>query len=176
MKKVVITGPESTGKSTLTALLAQHFSSLWVPEYAREYLRENGKDYDQSDLLKIAEGQLRLEDEMTERSVSNGNDFLFVDTDMYVMKVWSEFVFGKCDPFILQQIARRKYDLYLLCNIDLPWVEDELREHPEVETRRELFEIYKDLMVHQSTPWRVIEGDYSARLNLGIQAVNEIMQ
>lgn len=174
MKKVVVIGPESTGKSSLSALLAKQFSSFWVPEYAREYLIENGKDYKSEDLIKIAKGQLALEDKWTIISRDNKKDYLFIDTEMYVMKVWSEYVFQKCDPYILTKIAERKYDLYLLCNTDLPWIQDELREYPAIESRRELFEIYKDLMINQSTPWVEIYGNYSERLERAIAAVNEI--
>ncbi|MEO7530941.1 MAG: ATP-binding protein, partial [Sediminibacterium sp.] len=141
VKKIVIIGPESTGKSTLCELLAQHYGMQWCPEFAREYLLTNGKEYDFDDLLTIAKGQLAMEDEYTSLVKSQwslGNDrtwvnphsllttstspLLFIDTDMYVMKVWCEYVFEKCHQFILDQIVSREYDLYLLCNTDLPWV------------------------------------------------------
>ena len=128
LKKIVILGPESTGKSTLCEQLAQHYETMWCPEFAREYLLTNGTNYEYEDLLTIARGQLALEDEYSSTLERNslpmmeegGHLPLFIDTDMYVMKVWSEFVFGKCHRFILDQIGERKYDLYLLCNTDLP--------------------------------------------------------
>jgi nicotinamide riboside kinase len=83
---------------------------------------------------------------------------------MYVMKVWCEFVFGKCHQYILDQIAARKYDLYLLCNIDLPWIKDELREYPDLEIRKQLYNIYKHSMMNQSTPWVDISGSHEERL------------
>src|SRR5438874_12723990 len=85
---------------------------------------------------------------------------LFIDTDMYVMKVWCEYVFDKCHQFILDQIAERKYDLYLLCNVDLPWIKDILREYPEEAPRKELYNIYKNLLISQKTPWIEISGTY----------------
>ena len=94
---------------------------------------------------------------------------------MYVMKVWCEFVFGDCHRFILDQIVERKYDLYLLCNIDLPWVKDELREYPDLESRQQLYFIYKDIMINQSTPWMDISGDYEERLNKAINRVDELL-
>ena len=102
IKKFVILGPESTGKSTLCKSLAAHYQSAWCEEYAREYLLKNGTSYTPKDLLKIAKGQLKLE-ELTTKSLleSNKTPILFIDTDMYVMKVWSEYVFGECDFFIL---------------------------------------------------------------------------
>ena len=87
---------------------------------------------------------------------------LFIDTDMYVMKVWCEFVFERCHPFILEEILNRKYDLYLLCNVDLPWVKDELREYPDLETRKKLYRAYLDIMVNQPVPRTDIE--YSDQL------------
>ena len=95
---------------------------------------------------------------------------------MYVMKVWCEFVFGKCHDWILGQIKRRKYDLYLLCNIDLPWVKDELREYPDPAPREKLYTIYKDIMINQSTPWVDISGDYDERLQKAIIAVDQLLE
>jgi nicotinamide riboside kinase len=90
------------------------------------------------------------------------------------MKVWCEFVFGKCHQWILDQITKRKYDLYLLCNIDLPWVEDTLREYPDLASRQELYHIYKTLLTNQSVPWVEISGNYDERLQTAIEAVNDL--
>ncbi len=90
---------------------------------------------------------------------------------MYVMKVWCEYVFGKCHPFILDEIVKRKYDGYLLCNTDLPWVADELREYPDLESRERLYHMYKDLMINQQYPWFEITGDYEERLQKAIEFV-----
>ena len=128
VKKIVVIGPESTGKSTLCKELAEHFQTVWCEEYAREYLLEHGKEYNYDDLLIIAKGQVALEDAYINKASAGGKDLLFIDTDMYVMKVWCEYAFGQCHSFIINELAERKYDLYLLCNIDLPWASDELRE------------------------------------------------
>ncbi|GAB3419451.1 AAA family ATPase [Niabella aquatica] len=210
IRKIVIIGPESTGKSTLCAQLASHYHTLWCPEYAREYLLEHGTDYSFDDLAVIARGQLRLEDEFIEsvrksegrkagRPLSEARDqksaveyfgssglglqslgcrtsrLLFLDTDMYVMKVWCEFVFGKCHRFILDEIVTRKYDLYLLCNTDLPWVKDELREYPDWEVRETLFHIYKDILINQNTPWAEIKGNNETRFQIAIEAVERLL-
>ena len=183
IKKIVIIGPESTGKSTLSEELAQHYETIWCPEFAREYLLTNGTNYSYEDLLIIAKGQLALEDEyynILERQslplLENGGRIpLIIDTDMYVMKVWSEFVFGQCHPFILEQAVKRQYDLYLLCNTDLPWTKDELREYPELETRKRLYRMYKDIMVNQSIPWVEITGDHDERVKLAKAAVDKIL-
>lgn len=172
MKKIVVIGPESTGKSTLCTQLAAHYQTIWCPEYAREYLLKNGTDYSYNDLLTIAKGQVALEEEYINSLKSTPErSLLFIDTDMYVMKVWCEFVFGNCHRFILDEIVNRKYDLYLLCNTDLPWVKDELREYPDLVTRQKLYQNYKDILVNQSVPWADISGDQEERLQKAIVAV-----
>lgn len=183
IKKIVIVGPESTGKTTLCQQLAAHYHSLYCPEYAREYLLTHGKSYEYDDLLNIAKEQLQQEDEYTQKLqavlenspvAKNIHPYLFIDTDMYVMKVWCEFVFDQCHKWILDQITERRYDLYLLCKPELPWVKDELREYPDLERRLKLYHYYKDLLVHQSTPWAEISGSYGERLQKGIAATDAL--
>lgn len=171
MIKVVIIGPESTGKSTLCEQLATHYGTNWCPEYARQYLEAQGTSYNYNDLLHIARGQIALE----ENHSRSGNKLLFIDTDMYVMKVWCEFVFGKCHRFVLDQIVERQYDLYLLCATDLPWADDPLREYPDLKTREKLFHFYKDILVNQQTPWTIINGGYEERLRKAVAAVDAII-
>lgn len=183
VKKVVIIGPESTGKSTLCEQLAAHYNTVWVREYAREYLLTNGTDYTFENLLDIAKGQIAGEELAVDRCAlpgkgnheprtTNNEQLLFIDTDMYVMKVWCEFVFEKCHHWILNRIVERKYDLYLLCNVDLPWVKDELREYPDLVSRQKLYHYYKDIMVNQQVPWVEINGTYEERLKKAIAAVD----
>ena len=174
IRKVVVIGPESTGKSTLCEELAEHYKTLWCPEFARKYLDKNGKDYNYDDLLTIAKGQIQLEESQLS-AVNNQQSAVFIDTDMYVMKVWCEFAFNKCHSWILNQIAIRKYDLYLLCNIDLPWVKDELREYPDVATRNKLYHFYKEAMINQQVPWVDISGNYSDRFKKATTAIDMII-
>ena len=182
MKKIVVIGPESTGKSTLCEKLAAHYQSVWVKEYAREYLLQHGTDYSFENLLDVAKGQLAGEESVT-RNVEADNHQpstinhqpVFIDTDMYVMKVWCEFVFGKCHHWILNRIVERKYDLYLLCNTDSPWVKDELREYPDLITRQKLYQHYKDIMVNQNVPWIDISGNYEERLQKAVAGINNIL-
>ena len=182
LRKIVVIGPECTGKSTLCKQLAQHYDTLWCPEFAREYLLTNGTNYTYDDLLTIAKGQLILENGYSEKMnnpnslLTTPNSPLFIDTDMYVMKVWCEFVFDKCHRFILDQIVEIKYDLYLLCNTDLPWIKDELREYPDLESRHKLYNIYKDIMINQSVQWVDISGTYEERLQKAIVAVNSLLK
>ena len=191
IKKIVAVGPESTGKSTLCAHLGNHYETLWCREFARDYLIANGNVYNYDSLLTIARGQLMLEDECTAavvheqstKSIAHSpiysplsvfhSSLLFIDTDMYVMKVWCEFVFKQCHQYILNEIAKRKYDLYLLCNIDLPWTPDPLREYPDIATRKELYSMYKDLLTKQQTPWVEINGTNEERVQHAVEAVEK---
>lgn len=157
-------------------MLAQQYNTYWCPEYAREYLLQRGKDYSFDNLLCIAKGQLASEKETIAKAENEGKEFIFIDTDMYVMKVWCEFVFSKCHLFILEEAAIAKYDLYLLCNTDLPWASDTLREYPDAETRNILYRIYKDLLLNQQTPWIEISGNYAQRVKSAIDAVNSLTQ
>ncbi len=191
-KKIVIIGPESTGKSTLCKQLAAHYHTIWVEEYARKYLLKNGTDYTYENLLDIAKGQIAGEELLVARCSLTQSDsgkqrttfnpqgpadeqLLFIDTDMYVMKVWCEFVFEKCHHWILNRIAERKYDLYLLCNIDLPWVKDELREYPDLISRQKLYYHYKDIMINQNVPWVDISGSYEKRLEKAIESLTQYL-
>jgi hypothetical protein len=181
--KVVVIGPESTGKSSLCEQLANHYNTEWVKEYAREYLLTNGTEYSYDNLLEIAKGQFALENaaiELVENKTTNisasnsTSQIILLDTNMYVLKVWCEFVFEKCHPWILNQIVENSYDLYLLCDVDLPWVKDELREYPDLEIREKLYHHYKDLLVNQSTPWVNISGNYQQRLENAINAIDSV--
>jgi len=181
IRKIVAIGPESTGKSSLCKALAAHYNTLYVKEYAREYLLTHGTQYTYDNLLDIAKGQIQLEENAFEavKNLTLNTQFpkplnLFLDTDLYVIKVWCEFVFNQCHLWILNSIASRKYNLYLLCNTDMPWVKDELREYPDLATRNKLYHYYKDLLINQQVPWVEISGDYEERLQKAIVAVERL--
>ncbi len=181
IKKIVVLGPESTGKSTLCAALAKHYDTIWCPEYARKYLHENGTKYAYEDLLTIAKGQLAGEDETIAAALiakNNGKaiDKIIIDTDMYVMKVWCEYVFNNCHTYILEQINERNYDAYLLCDIDLPWTADEMREYPDEAPRKELFTIYKEILMNQNTPWGIVSGLGEQRTKNAVQLIEKLTQ
>jgi NadR type nicotinamide-nucleotide adenylyltransferase len=180
IKKIVVIGPESTGKSTLCGYLADYYNTLWCPEFAREYLLENGTAYTIDDLITITKGQLDAVQKYT-RALQSQIDLteivkpLIVDTDMYVMKVWAEYVFGTCPTFILDEINKQDYDLYLLCKPDIPWVKDELREYPDEKPRQELFQIYKDILINQQTPWVEISGGFEERNQKAVAAIDALL-
>jgi NadR type nicotinamide-nucleotide adenylyltransferase len=167
MKRVVITGPESTGKSWLAKNLAKHYDTVWVPEYARDYIASLKREYTQNDILYIAQQQLKLEQEQAQKA----NGLLFCDTSMLVTKIWSDFVFGSCPDWIEQQLDNHIYDLYLLCYIDTPWEEDPLREHPN--KRKTLFSIYENELKQRDFPFEIITGLDTQRLNNAVHAIEK---
>ncbi len=188
LKKIVAIGPESTGKSTLCKQLANHYNTGWVKEYAREFITAHG-EYSYEDLLIIAKGQVELEDEAALRNEVSGVRYqvsaksyqlsangsaLFIDTDMHVMQVWCEFVYNRCHNWILSQIAAREYDGYLLCNIDLPWEQDGMREYPDKKVREKLYHFYKEMMINQSVPWVEISGNNEERMEAAVRFTDSL--
>ncbi|RAJ85461.1 NadR type nicotinamide-nucleotide adenylyltransferase [Chitinophaga dinghuensis] len=172
MKKVVVIGPESTGKSTLSEMLAKRFHTAWTPEYAREYIDQLNRPYEQEDLLKIAQGQLEQE----KKYAATARELLICDTDLYVIKVWSEHKYADCDHRILQMIAEETCDLYLLTHIDMPWEEDPQREYPAPEMRAYFYNIYKDIVMQSGVPFVDIHGSYEQREMLAVAAVEQLLQ
>ena len=158
MKKIVLVGPESTGKSTLTKELAAHFEAPYVTEYARKYIEYLDRDYTQEDILKIAKKQYQLE-----KKISTSNSYLFLDTDLLVCKVWSEYKYQNCDDWILSRIENEIDRHYLLCDIDLNWEYDPQREHPI--NRKEIFEIYKRELSELNLSFQIVSGCKHERIN-----------
>lgn len=175
-KKIVLIGPESTGKSVLCEKLAAHYHSVWCPEYAREYLLMLNRRYTYDDLLVIAKNQVQLAQAYTEDAIEKKVSTVFFDTDMYVMKVWSQVVFGKCDPWIIEQCKKQRADLFLLCKPDIPWIQDELREYPDLRMIERLYAIYKEALSHQTKPWIEISGNYDKRFQKAVQAVDKLLK
>ena len=169
-KRILILGPESTGKSTLAEDLANHFGEPWVPEFAREYLEEINRLYRYEDLLVIGKGQVKSEDQLAETA----RNFLFVDTDLRVIHIWSEHRFGKTDPWVIDQIAKRKYDLILLTDTDLPWTPDPLREYPELEMRQYFFDKYLKLAQESGFPSLIVSGGREKRLMKAVTALEKL--
>ena len=165
LKRIAVTGPESTGKSELAKNLALQFNTVWVPEVARDYLEGLGRTYEFGDIGIIARKQYELENRLAKRA----SGILICDTDFLVTKIWSIYKYGKCDPWIEVMVKNHGYDLYLLCDIDLPWVEDPLREHPA--RRNELFNLYLDELKKNHARFEIISGTGRDRTENAILAV-----
>lgn len=169
MIRISITGPESTGKSWLAERLAEYYQTDWVPEYARKYLEDINRPYTYADILVIAKTQ--FEDE---NSAASTTELLFCDTDFCVTSIWCNVKYGKCHEWITAKLELNNYDLYLLCDIDLPWQYDPLREHPEMRT--ELFGMYRDLLQEHRFNYQVVKGTGEERLQNAIVFVDEFLR
>lgn len=167
--RISITGPESSGKSWLAKQLAEYYQTNWVPEYARNYLVDIDRPYTYDDILTIAQKQYEEENSASEKS-----DLLFCDTDFCVTNVWCNVKYGKCHNWITAKLKQNNYDLYLLCDIDLPWQYDPLREHPEMRT--ELFEMYRNLLKEHKFNYRVVSGTGEERLQNAVSFVDEYLR
>lgn len=157
MLRIALTGPESTGKSTLSQQLAAHYRARWVPEYARTYLAGRRPPYALADLEAIARGQLSAEEE-----AAAAGGLLFCDTDLLVIKIWAEHAFGHCPDWIARRVARQRYDLVLLMGIDVPWEPDPLREHPHL--RAHLYGLYQRELREAGANFAEIWGPPARRL------------
>lgn len=152
-KRIIITGPESSGKSTLAQALGKELELPVVEEYALEYLQATKGNYTFEDLAEIAEGQHQSEMEALEKF----GPPIICDTSMLVIKVWTEVRFGQVDPLVLKYLSERSNDLYLLCKPDLDWVPGPFRENPN--DRDQLFEKYLEFLVSNRYHWGLIEGE-----------------
>jgi len=165
IKKIVITGPESSGKTTLAQQLGQVLETSWVPEFARIYIEQLPRKYAESDLLEIAKGQIKEEDNRLE----NANQFLICDTDLITIKIWSEYKYDVCDPWIIETIENRFYDLYLLCAPDIPWEYDPQRENPN--DRSELYKLYKQELITYQKTFFELSGKKDERLQAALTII-----
>ncbi|NPD44584.1 MULTISPECIES: AAA family ATPase [unclassified Lentimicrobium] len=168
VKKILITGPESTGKSTLVQALAEYFKAQYVSEYAREYLEKLDRPYNENDLLEIAKGQIQLEDANLER-----DSLLFIDTDLTVMHIWSEEKFGRTSDWVLQEVRSRTYDLYLVPDIDLEWTYDPQRENPN--DRERLMKLYQKSFDERGIKYHMINGQGEQRFQNAIEIVERFL-
>ena len=154
MLKIIVTGPESSGKTTLCKALSKHYNLPFTKEFAREYLTDLGKNYLQEDLLEIAKGQFE-----NEQLTANKHQISLHDTDLITLKIWSDYKYGNCNNWILEQIEKQKVEnrFYLLCKPDLKWDYDPLRENPT--NRNELLEIYKQELENLGHKFLIIKGE-----------------
>tara|TARA_R110002096_G_scaffold203033_5_gene387911 strand:- start:2037 stop:2603 length:567 start_codon:yes stop_codon:yes gene_type:complete len=173
--KVVLFGPESTGKTTLSRQLARYYNSVWVPEYAREYLQNKWNNERKTcapkDLLPIAEGQMKLENELAKKTDS----VLICDTDLLETKVYSEaYYLGSCDPILEEYALKNKYDLYFLTYIDTPWEADDLRDKSE--QRMDMFKAFENELIKQNRPYVLLKGGKKDRLETAVKHIDELLK
>lgn len=167
--KVAVVGPESTGKSVLCEQLAAHYKTNFVPEFARKYFENNKiEKHTLFDIDFIYQIQIQMEDELIVRS----NVYLFSDTSLVSGKVWAQEVFNTSPPFINENLDEVKYDLYLLCDIDIPWVRDKQRRNEH--NRAKLFEDHRIELDRMGVSYQIISGLKGARLQNAIKAIEGI--
>ena len=167
-KTIVITGPESSGKTVLAQQLANYYDDYYLAEYAREYLALKGVNYTEEDVLNIAKGQFRRQEE----ALAKADKYLFCDTGLLVTKVWSEYKYKSVDPWIEEAFATDNVDLYVLCNCDIPWEYDPLRENPF--DRPELFDVYRNHLQAAGKNFIAVSGRHTSRLNEAINSIEAL--
>jgi NadR type nicotinamide-nucleotide adenylyltransferase len=175
--KIVLFGPESTGKTTLSKLLANHYKTAWVPEFAREYL-QNKWDLEQKtcethDLLPIAIGQIQLENELTKK-VEN---LLICDTDILETMVYSQTYYGNfVDPILEKAAIVNTYNLYFLTSIDIPWEKDDLRDRPDPNQRQEMFNAFEKALIDYNRPYILLTGDTINRFKKVVKIIDQLLE
>jgi NadR type nicotinamide-nucleotide adenylyltransferase len=168
--RIEITGPESSGKTTLAKRLAENFNSIWVSEYSRIYFEEFGPGYQYEDFCRIVEGQLSRE----KYSEMNNPPVVFLDTSMLVLKIWGMRKWGKVPLIVDQLLEKKNYNLYLLCYPDLDWEPDPLRENPF--DREKLFEEYEEVIKIHGLDYRIIKGHGDERERNAIEEVTQFLR
>lgn len=172
MKKIVIIGPESTGKSTLCEDLSTYFKTTYLPEYSRVYLENNGPEYTYQDVLEMVKGQ--LESEVRFELGNPENPFLLFDTNYLVYKVWIKEKYALEEASIEGLLKSDCYDHYLLCNVDVPWEYDAYREHPNKKDRVRLFKEYEHLLMKHQLSFSTIKGNRDERLESAKLILNNL--
>lgn len=172
--KVVLFGPESTGKTTLSRQLAVHYNTVWAPEYAREYLQKKWNNErstcTNSDLIKIAIGQMEIENRLAKKA----DRILICDTDLLETKVYSESYYGGfVDSELNKHAIENTYDLYFLTNIDTPWEADDLRDRPN--ERQKMFDTFEQALIKYKRPYITLTGGKITRLQTAVNAIDKLL-
>jgi NadR type nicotinamide-nucleotide adenylyltransferase len=169
VRRVTVTGSESTGKTWLAKRLARHFETVWVPEFSREYVVYKGGPLDASDVEPIARGQMKTEDAALPRA----RDLALLDTDLVSTVVYAKHYYGSCPAWIEHSARTRLADLYLLCDIDVPWVPDVARDRPEA--RQEIHASFVDHLDHYGAYRALVRGSWEEREAAAITAITSLL-
>ncbi len=165
--RIAFIGPESSGKTTLSEILAQKYTAELITEYSRVYLAEIQTNYSYEDLEFIAKGQFNC------IINSKENNLVIIDTDLISMQVWSEFKYNKCCDFIKENIFTQQIDIYFLCKPDFPWIEDNLRENPN--DREVLFDLFIKILKEYKIDYKILEGSITNRFQLCETNINSYL-
>ncbi len=171
IKKIAVVGPESTGKSTMSAYLAKRYQTVWVPEYAREYCEKLTEPPTWQDEVNMFYGQLELEKEILAKVTNN---ILICDTTFITVKIWSDQMFGKSPQEVLDELPKHRYDLYLLLDIDLPWEDDPLRDFPDM--REHFMDVWHRELQQLKANYVVISGSGAERYENAVAAIDVFLK
>lgn len=167
MIRIAITGPESTGKTTISKALAEHFQTHLFEEFARKYLTERNGEYDYKDLSKIAALQQEEREKIPRSSI------IIYDTENIVLEIWAKVKYGKTDPLIDKLVEDQRFDHYFLCSPEgVKWEEDPLRENPN--DRDELFSLYENRLKEKKLPYSVLKGEMHSRIDEAIELIEDM--
>ena len=164
--KIAITGAESTGKSTLSKQLAEKYETIWVPEYSRDFIEKLNRKYTYDDIETIAKQQIEIEKKLPSEKI------IFFDTWLIITKVWFDFVYGKHPEWLHTTIQQSNINLFLVCDIDMPWEKDPVRENGG-ENRIKLHQIYLSELKQYNFEFEIISGTGNERLNNAMKAINK---
>jgi NadR type nicotinamide-nucleotide adenylyltransferase len=167
--KIAIVGPESTGKSTMSAYLAKHYNTVWVPEFARDYCAALTEPPVWQDEINMFFGQLALEEEYLPKA----NKLLICDTTFITVKIWSDQMFGSSPQEVLDELPKHPYDFYLLLDIDMPWEEDPLRDFPDM--REHFMEVWHKELKELNANYVVISGVGQERYDKAVEEIDEFL-
>jgi NadR type nicotinamide-nucleotide adenylyltransferase len=170
IKRIVLIGAESTGKTELADYLANAFNTVFVPEYAREYIENLDRNYTYDDVEYIAKKQVELE----EKYFAKANGVLFYDTYLIITKIWFQIAFDEIPKWIENKLQNCNIDLFLLCNNDLPWIPDPVRENGG-KMRDQLFHMYEQELIKYGFNYRIIDGEDHARYTKALNIVNDYL-
>jgi NadR type nicotinamide-nucleotide adenylyltransferase len=168
--RIVVTGSECTGKTALTEALAEHYRTIYVPEYSRRFVISKGEPPDRDDVDAIARGQIALENELA----ANAKGLLLLDTDLMSTVIYSRHYYGECPAWIEEELSDRPADLYLLAHIDVPWQPDGMMRD-RGDRREEMQQLFLDELVCRELPFVEVRGSLDERLAMATREIDRVV-